>query len=96
MSKQVLVVGGIVVYHDAVGKPFDALITAIHGDPTTPKSTCINLLYVSGDKGAQDPYGRQIVRESSVVYKDWSTMPAHGNYYRFVDDEPNPQVPRIS
>lgn len=49
---------------------------------------CINLVYLSGNVNKQDPYGRQTEHSSSVVYKDDNT--AHGNYFMFQGDEPNP------
>jgi hypothetical protein len=46
--------------------------------------TCCNLVWVSGDEKRKDSYGRQIVRESSVVHK--GSQPAHGNYWLWPDE----------
>jgi hypothetical protein len=42
----------------------------------------INLVYVAGDKGMTDPYGRQILRATSVVHE--SVQPAAGMKYRTI------------
>ena len=52
-------VGSEVIYTDEYRKDHMALVTAIWG------KDCINLVYVSGDEGKTDPYGRQIERETS-------------------------------
>ncbi len=56
--------------------------------PVRLQIPCINLLYLSGNPNKQDPYGRQCEHETSVVYKDDNT--AHGNYFMFPGDTPNP------
>lgn len=43
-----------------------------------------NLVYVDGDRTKNDPYGRQISRETSVVHK--SKQPAHGNFWCWPDE----------
>jgi hypothetical protein len=77
-------VGETVIYHDPVGTPFNALVTAVW----TP--TCINVVIVSDDESRTDSYGRQIERRTSLQHK--SLVPVHGNYFRFQDEEPNPVV----
>lgn len=77
-------VGDIVVYHDEHGRPHNALVVA----GWSP--TCCNLVYASSDETKQDAYGRQIERDSSVVHK--SVQPAHGKYFRWPDEEPNPVI----
>ena len=67
-----------VIFVDEVGVEHDALLTAIHGDPANFPS--VNLLYVSPNTTETDQYGRQIKRESSVVYQ--TSQGAHGNYWR--------------
>jgi hypothetical protein len=74
-------VGQHVVWHSPVAVPHDALVTAVH----TP--TCINIV-LCADEGQTDQYGRQIARHTSLSHK--SANEAHGNYWRFVDEEPNP------
>jgi hypothetical protein len=39
----------------------------------------VNLVYVNSDENYKDQYGRQIVRETSVVHKGQQS--AHGRYY---------------
>ena len=56
--------------------------------PVKLQIPCINLLYLSGNPNKQDPYGRQCEHESSVVYKEEST--AHGNYFMWTGETPNP------
>lgn len=56
--------------------------------PTYWRMPCVNLLFTSADESKQDPYGRQIERESSVVHKTDST--ANGNYWMWPGEEPNP------
>jgi len=77
-------VGDVVVWHDSVGTPHKALITAVWS------KTCINVVFVSTDENKQDSFGRQIERATSCQYKTLS--PVHGFYWRFEDEEPNPYV----
>ena len=46
--------------------------------------TCCNLVWISGDEKREDSYGRQLIRESSVVHK--GSQPAHGNYWLWPDE----------
>lgn len=85
-----LVVGGHVIWVGPVGDQHDALVTAIWGDPTI-SVPCINLVFVSEDNSKQDPYGRQIERNTSVVHR--SNQAAHGWYYMMPGDTPNPVAP---
>lgn len=98
-----LYVGAPVVFVDAVGKPHPALITAIHGIatwepgqvdgkgfPTSPP--CINVVRTADDPAQLDQYGRQITRDTSVVYR--TSQPAHGYYYTFPGEPLNPVAPR--
>lgn len=80
MSETKAKVGETVVYHDPSGNPSNALITAVWGP------TCINIVLVSSDTQKQDQYGRQIERKASVSHV--STWQAHGNYWRYSDEEP--------
>jgi hypothetical protein len=77
-------VGEKVIYHNPVGKPFEALVTAVWG----PK--CINIVFVSGDTERTDSFGRQIERQTSLSHV--SNSPVHGQYWRFEDETPNPIV----
>ena len=92
-------VGRSVVYHDEFGVAFTALVTAVHGmrgnivmlpDGSHSVFPCVNLVYVIGDASMKDQYGRQIVRESSVVHRRCQS--AHGRYWRFSDEPVNPVV----
>jgi len=117
-KERTLNVGDHVIYHDATGRAFNALVTAVHGEickvqwrediegmpghwnraieegkgPVSVQIPCINVVHVSGNIDKQDPYGRQIERDAtSVVHKGDST--AHGYYFRWPDEEPNPVNP---
>ena len=74
----------LVIWHDSVGKPHNALVTAVWSQ------NCINVVFVSDDANKQDNYGRQIERATSCNYK--TQMNVHGFYWRFVEDEPNPYI----
>lgn len=80
MEERMPVVGGVVVWHDSKGTPYNALVTCVWG------ATCINLVVVSSDKSKEDSYGRQIERYTSQTHLG----NVHGNYWRFVDEEPTP------
>lgn len=72
-----------------------ALLTAIHGSVSTWKDgtthyPCVNVVFCSLEGDKTDPYGRQIERETSVVHKQEQS--AGGFYWRWPDEEPNPQV----
>ena len=84
MAEHNVKVGEVVVYHDPVGKPHNALITTVHGP------SCVNLVYVSSDSNKQDNYGRQIERQSSCCHA--AMMGVHGNYWRYPNEQPNPVV----
>jgi hypothetical protein len=81
-----LLVGGRVIYVDPVAVQHEALVTTVFGDPSTCVP-CVNVVYVSDEEKMQDPYGRQIARQSSLCHR--SVNPAHGNYYMMPGDEPN-------
>ena len=71
-------IGQPVVFVDAVGKRHNALVTAVF---TRGEEPCgVNVAFVSGDPNAQDQYGRQLLRETSIVHKDH--QPAHGMYWQ--------------
>jgi hypothetical protein len=57
-------VGGTVIYTDGYRRDHDALVTAVWGP------NCINVVFTSGDSAKEDPYGRQIERETSVSRYD--------------------------
>lgn len=80
-------VGEAVVFHDPMGEGHDALATAVWSE------TCINLVFVSGDEARKDGFGRQIERDSSVTHV--SVAGAHGNYWRFSDEEEKPYTPPV-
>ena len=85
-------IGHQVVFTDEHGRPIPALLTAIHGDEYDHEGTmhypCVNLVFCSLDEEKTDPYGRQIERHTSVPHKLESS--AHGFYWRWDDEEPNP------
>jgi hypothetical protein len=78
-------VGDVVIYHDPVGTPHNALLTSAWEGTENPT---VNLVYVSSDEKEQDPYGRQTKRESSVSHK--SNTNVHGRYWRRETETPNP------
>lgn len=56
---------------------------------------CVNLIVASDEPGAQDQYGRQIDRPSSVVH--WTHSSASGYCWRFADEKMTGQAaPTIS
>jgi len=73
----------------------DALITAVHGEPTEyPESDrgpagvqypCVNLVFVVPSEDQQDQYGRQIDRSSSVMHYS-SGGAAPGYCWLFADE----------
>lgn len=65
-------VGDAVTFVDALGAARPALVTAVFGE----QRPSINVVFVSNDVAAQDQYGRQTLRETSVVHKD--QQHAHG------------------
>lgn len=74
-------VGEPVVYVDPTAVAHAGLVTAVWG----PK--CINLVFVSSDENKSDTYGRQIDR-SATSCNHQSQHVAHGNYWRFPDEQP--------
>ena len=67
--------GDNVIFIDSIRKEHNALVTAIHGDPENKPA--INLVYVSDDTNEQDPYGRQLKRETSMVNIAHNSAKAH-------------------
>lgn len=66
-----LTIGMAVHFWDDRRVKHSALITAVHGEISDKDGNvwipCVNLVYVSRDEAKQDPYGRQLERQSSVV-----------------------------
>ena len=91
-----LKVGEAVEFVDSVGQSHSALVTEVHGVYGHSCGTCkrqdgsdydagqpsVNLLWVSGDETKRDGHGRQIERESSVVFRDHQG--AHGMFWEFL------------
>lgn len=88
MEERIPKTGDTVIYCDTKGVDHHALITVAWG--ATPTG-CVNLLWVSGDESKTDQYGRQIERQSSCVHK--TSQGAHGNYWRWPEEEPNAYTP---
>lgn len=57
-----LTVESHVIYIDPTRGRHNALVTNVFGQ------TCCNVMWVSGDESKQDPYGRQIERQSSCCH----------------------------
>jgi hypothetical protein len=70
--------GNMVLFTDEFGKPHHAIVTADWASEAYPNGA-VNLVYVSDDENLTDPYGRQIVRKTSVVHKE--NQSAHGMFY---------------
>jgi hypothetical protein len=78
------VIGKSVVFVDEHAVAHDALLTAIHGVAGPSTQPAVNLVYVTQDEAKTDPYGRQIERKSSVVYR--MNQSAHGMYWAYQGD----------
>lgn len=76
--------GTVVEYVDAHGIAHAAIVTAdwSTGNPDAAGKS-LNVVYVTDDETMRDSYGRQIVRETSVVHE--SRQSAHGRYWRSKD-----------
>lgn len=72
--------GEAVVYVDPVGQAHPALITAVWG------VNCVNVVFVTRDESKSDTYGKQIERNTSCNHQ--RQHEAHGNYWRYPEDEP--------
>jgi hypothetical protein len=70
--------GKMVLFTDAVGKSHHAIVTADWASESYPNGS-VNLVFVSDDETLTDPYGRQIVRQTSVVHREHQS--AHGMFY---------------
>ena len=80
--------GDVVIYVDEVSGSHNALVTNVFEEEYSSldsKQPGINIVFVSTDEGKEDPYGRQIERRTSVVYKD--AQPAPGNYWSEVSSK---------
>lgn len=71
-------VSNMVLFTDAVGKTHHAIVINEFSSETYPKGS-VNLVFVSDDEALTDPYGRQIVRQSSVPHQEHQS--AHGMFY---------------
>lgn len=78
-------VGDVVIYYDPVGKPHNALVTAVWS------KTCLNVVIISSDETKTDPYGRQIERYTSLGWLGQFGQ-VYGNNWGFADEAPNPIV----
>jgi len=58
----------VVRFFDTDGVEHKALVTAVHGTPTDEFKPCVNLVYVASEEDKKDPYGRQLLRASSVAH----------------------------
>ena len=71
-------IGDVVTYVDTHGAQHKALVVAVwKGEYPSSTEPGINLVYVSSDSMEQDPFGRQMKRENSVVHKKGQPAPAH-------------------
>ena len=77
-------VGEVVIYVDRVGREYKALVTAVWGEWKADPPPSLNVVFVSNDPEKDDPYGRQIERETSIVHV--SQQGAPGFMYRYLDE----------
>lgn len=82
--------GDSVIYHDEIGTPYPALVTAggfEYLEDERAATGYLNVIYVSIDSSKRDNYGRQIERSSSVSHVSQTT--AWGRYWRWSDEKQN-------
>jgi hypothetical protein len=72
--------GDIIPHQDDVEQVVDEELERASSQGALTDLAAINLVYVSSDETQTDPYGRQIVRASSVSADGPHT--AHGRFYR--------------
>ncbi len=92
-------VGEHVVFVNQVSVPRDAVVTIWWSGkpqyaPENPNEPGCNLAFISGDPSRDDPYGRQMERETSVVHK--TNQPAHGFYWCWPDELDDGQRQRLN
>lgn len=95
MELRRLDVGQFVRYCSQDRHWYDAIVTAVHGEPhkATHYQTgeevlsypCVNLVFVVNDEERQDQYGRQIERETSVMH--YGGYAASGFFWCHPEDE---------
>lgn len=89
-AKRIPTYGDMVIYHDEVGTPFNALVTSggfEYLEAERAATAYVNVLFVSEDATKKDNYGRQIERSSSVSHVSQTT--AWGRYWRWPEEEEN-------
>jgi hypothetical protein len=67
--------GTAVKYTDQFGVQHSALCTNSWGNDLEAYRSSINLVYVNPDEGMTDPYGRQLLRETSVTHQSVQSAP---------------------
>lgn len=88
MQRHEVKIGNHVIFTDSHRRQHSALLTAVWGGP--PESAipenppAVNLVYVVDDETRDDPYGRQIERETSVVHRMFNS--AGGNCWHLPDE----------
>lgn len=80
-------IGDAVRFFDTQYVEHRALVTQIFGPVTEEWMPCINLVWVSGDQGKTDPYGRQLERKTSVAHARNTKLLA--NSYLLIGEELN-------
>jgi hypothetical protein len=83
-----VVKGMAVVFIDTKGRERAALVTAVHGP--ADKHPSINLVAINMDPDQTDTYGQKTERSSSVCHQ--SAQWAHGNMWRFADEDRTPRA----
>jgi len=80
-------IGQGVVFVDEHGVRRAAVVTHVFAG-MAGTADGVNVVIVSDDAQRSDPYGRQIERRTSVTHL--SGQPAHGYYWRHVDEHGKP------
>lgn len=60
--------GDHVIFIDEMKVEHNALVTNDFGADEHGGTPAVNVVYISGNKDEEDPYGRQIKRETSIVH----------------------------
>jgi hypothetical protein len=87
-----LEIGSHVVFVTPDRERLSALVTAVHsqGDANEHFAKyglwpCVNVVFVTNDEAKQDPYGRQIARQSSASHGKSQGLP-QGNCWLWPDE----------
>lgn len=83
--------GDLVIYHDPVGNPHNALVTGGGFEYSPNQATgWLNVVFTCADPNMKDNYGRQLARETSVSHV--SQTAAWGRYWRWPEEKANERL----